>query len=280
MKVNNNAIMIVLMSITVAIMANIPVSVFAQVDDDDLALVSAHKWTHSGHGYATTMIEGRKVYLHRLVMGAAEGETIDHINQNKMDCRKANLRRVTIAQNLANAGKRKTKITSLTTDGSHRIPQSPYKGVSWRQGHQLWGASYRGKHIGLFASDLDAAVAYDARVREVGVHTAWLNFPDGVPVSAASTVIPRVASAVAGSKSQYRGVGWNDARKRWASTLRVNSKNLYFGLFESERDAALVRDAAARLAFGDMATLNFPAEAIEPPFLVAEKVRRAKEGEV
>ncbi|MCC2485004.1 HNH endonuclease [Bacillus pacificus] len=53
-------------------------------------------------GYATTRLNGKNVLIHRLIMEAKEGELIDHINRNKLDNRKENLRIVTPQQNVTN----------------------------------------------------------------------------------------------------------------------------------------------------------------------------------
>lgn len=80
----------------------------ASVDMSDIHLVKEYRWHRGGtkNQYAVAYArEGRgksPLYLHRLIMGAGDGEIVDHINGDPLDCRKANLRIVTRSQNAAN----------------------------------------------------------------------------------------------------------------------------------------------------------------------------------
>lgn len=59
--------------------------------------------------------------------------------------------------------------------------------------------------------------------------------------------------------SQYKGVCWNKASRKWQTQIRVNSRLKYLGRFDSEEDAARAYDAAALEHFGEFARLNFAA---------------------
>lgn len=63
-----------------------------KVDEQNLYWLKKYRWFDNGHGYAHTMIKGKNVYFHRLIMKAKKGQEIDHINRNKLDNRKSNLR--------------------------------------------------------------------------------------------------------------------------------------------------------------------------------------------
>jgi hypothetical protein len=65
-----------------------------------------------------------------------------------------------------------------------------------------------------------------------------------------------------GSTSNFKGVHWNTARNKWAAGICFNGLIIRLALFPlaDERLAALTYDAAAKLAFGSFACLNFPAE--------------------
>jgi hypothetical protein len=77
-------------------------------------------------------------YVHREIMGAKKGESVDHINGNKLDNRKENLRICTHTENMWNTKKPKTN-------------KSGIKGVHWQEDRQKWSAqiSYKGKTIPL-----------------------------------------------------------------------------------------------------------------------------------
>lgn len=92
------------------------------VDDEEFHRLNSHIWCRDG-GYSVRWGElpgGRsaKIYMHRDVMNFPKGFDVDHINGDKLDNRKENLRAVTKQQNQFNRGAVKGSI-------------SQYKGVSW-----------------------------------------------------------------------------------------------------------------------------------------------------
>jgi hypothetical protein len=89
------------------------------VDESDLASLSRHRWYAHERGpgamygfYAYTQAEGRKVYLHRLLLSAPPHLHVDHINRDGLDNRRANLRLAWPSQNRSNT-KASTKIVEL-----------------------------------------------------------------------------------------------------------------------------------------------------------------------
>lgn len=125
------------------------------VDDDDLARLSAHRWRVTPQGYAMACMAsgkrgGTSVLMHRMVMGACAGDEIDHINRDKLDNRKANLRLCTHAENCRNRGK-------------WRGCSSQHRGVSWNKRRSCWQVVIRenGRLTwkGSYASELEAAKA-------------------------------------------------------------------------------------------------------------------------
>lgn len=61
---------------------------------------SKGKGRAKGEPYARTNINGKKVYLHRFVMGCPKGLHVDHLNHCTLDCRRENLEIVTHSENL------------------------------------------------------------------------------------------------------------------------------------------------------------------------------------
>ena len=96
------------------------------------------------------------------------GTHVDHINGDRLDNRRFNLRLCTNQQNQMNKTKRV---------GS----SSRFKGVYFQKTSRKWVAAIQKdrklKHIGLFSDELDAARAYDAAAKEAFGEFAWLNFP-------------------------------------------------------------------------------------------------------
>jgi hypothetical protein len=76
------------------------------VDDEDHEQLSLRKWYLAQTGYVMGYdpVYGRSVLLHRVIMGTPTGRVpeYDHIDKDKLNNRKANLRTVTRSQNMFN----------------------------------------------------------------------------------------------------------------------------------------------------------------------------------
>lgn len=140
---------------------------FAVVDAEDYAWLRQWKWHVGSGGYAVRKGDGRHIFMHREILQTPEGMHTDHIDRNKTNNVRANLRVATRSQNAANSNR---------TDR-----QSEYKGVSWHRRAGRWAATVNtnGKqvYIGLFDDPVDAARAYDAKAHELFGEFAYLNFP-------------------------------------------------------------------------------------------------------
>ena len=137
------------------------------LDAEDYPEANRWTWRDDGRGYVrrSHRINGRSVttYMHREVMKCPPGMTVDHINGDKKDNRKSNLRICTLHENIFNGRLRKNNTTG-------------YKGVTKTRGK--YQVSINCKHVGFFKTAEEAARAYDARARELHGKFAVLNFPD------------------------------------------------------------------------------------------------------
>lgn len=135
------------------------------IDDEDYELVSSHKWyLHvAGYVYRIKKCEDgkrRNLYLHRLLLNLVRGDgrLVDHINGNKLDNRRCNIRACTKAENGWNRGK-----TKNNTSG--------YKGVfrDTRSGKWLASVFVNGRRnsLGLFTTPEEAHLAYRSAVEEL-----------------------------------------------------------------------------------------------------------------
>ena len=126
------------------------------VDTSNLPIVSQYSWHVTTRGYAATRINGRIVYMHRMLMCPGELQ-VDHINQNKLDNRRFNLRIVTNQQNHFNR--------PLNSNNSSGVT-----GVYWNRDCQKWCAqiTINGKTIsgGLF-HDFEDAVLKRMELEEI-----------------------------------------------------------------------------------------------------------------
>ena len=79
---------------------------FAIIDDSDFDSVSQYKWSYDPKGYAFTnwgkRPNRRIMYLHRFLMSPVKGQECDHINQDKLDNRRENLRTCSRIENSRN----------------------------------------------------------------------------------------------------------------------------------------------------------------------------------
>jgi hypothetical protein len=142
----------------------------ALIDEQDYPLLSQFRWYYH-EGYAITVINyPRKRYpMHRLIMGAANGQEVDHINGKRSDNRRCNLRICTRQQNSYNVGKSSRN-------------KSGYKGVSWYARLGCWqvhvGKGGKVRTVGYFKTLEEAARAYDVAAKQAHGEFARLNFPE------------------------------------------------------------------------------------------------------
>ena len=138
---------------------------FVIFDDEDYDLVMKFKWSLSRKGYAQARVPVKLakqypvkgIHMQRLLLWdkVNKGLIVDHINGNKLDNRKENLRLVTMSQSNMNRGRihfeRRQKMVSK------------YKGVFWDRAKWRSSITVNGKkiYLGRFADEREAAVAYN-----------------------------------------------------------------------------------------------------------------------
>lgn len=75
---------------------------FAKVSVADFPLVARFNW-YFRNGYALSNIGGKEVRMHRFIMQENDPNyVIDHINKDRLDNRRSNLRRYTLKENANN----------------------------------------------------------------------------------------------------------------------------------------------------------------------------------
>jgi len=132
---------------------------------EDWDWISGINWHVTNIGYAVTncrVHEPRMLLLHRIILNAPKDMQVDHINGNRLDNRRENLRLCTHQQNCMN-----------------RKPVTPgYKGVSWAKGKWRAQIRYQGytHYLGNnFDAPEEAAQAYDEKAKELFGEFARLN---------------------------------------------------------------------------------------------------------
>lgn len=148
---------------------------FALVDDEDYFSLSQYHWFLSSNGYA---VRNRlksdphgtptHVYMHRAILSTATGLDTDHINTDKLDNRRSNLRPCTRTENKQNTIKRANA-------------ETPYKGVAFHQRAGKFRAEIvvnsKRIYLGLYLTAEAAARAYDNAASIYFGNFARLNFP-------------------------------------------------------------------------------------------------------
>jgi hypothetical protein len=172
----------------------IPLSggLYAYVDAADYEWLSQYTWSYYG-GYAARREKGRRIYMHREIMRPPKGMVVDHIDGNKLNNCRVNMRNCTEQENNRNRAKR---------IGSN----SKFKGVYPRKGSAKYRARiwWHGKWVWLGAHDdeVEAARAYDRWVVEQGLEFARLNFPEEWPPARQRRVRAQWLKAVARQKGK------------------------------------------------------------------------------
>lgn len=112
----------------------------AKVDDEDYGWLSEFNWFFDRYAYRTVQKNNKKrsVRMHRLIADKMfkeipVGLDVDHINRDKLDNRRENLRLLTRSENILNSEK------SINSTG-----------VYWDKARKRWKSHVRGKDLGRF----------------------------------------------------------------------------------------------------------------------------------
>lgn len=138
---------------------------FALCDDEDFEWLNQYFWSFDRYAVRGTNSRG-KFYMHREVSKAKINQEIDHINGNKLDNRKFNLRITNRNGNMQNRNLLKTN-------------KSGYKGVSFENQTKKWKVQIcihsHNMNLGRFATKKKAAKVYDEAAKKYFGEFARLN---------------------------------------------------------------------------------------------------------
>lgn len=142
---------------------------FIIVDDKDFESLNSHKWLVNKGGYPLTRYKNKLVLLHKLLTDFPETNSLnvcDHINRNRLDYRRQNLRVATRIQN--NANRKPNKNTE--TKGVY-FDKRPLK-----KPFQAYICVDNGKvHLGYFSTREEASRAYNKEATKRWGSFALLN---------------------------------------------------------------------------------------------------------
>ena len=145
-----------------------------KIDGTDYELFCSHNWylfkgRNTDYLCTNIRVDGKRrtAYLHRILLGCAKGECIDHIDGNGLNNQRDNLRACSRSENQCNQIKNKNT-------------SSIYKGVSWNRNKQRWecyiNKNHKRVHIGKFKSEIEAAIKWDEQAKILHGEFARLNF--------------------------------------------------------------------------------------------------------
>lgn len=150
------------------------------IDDEDFHIIGTHAWEITNKGYAafrTTRKPNRRlIFFHRLVLGlpsviemADRNSCIDHINRDKLDNRKCNLRIVSQSLNRFN--------TIKLMQGT-----SKYKGVHHMMKSWYAKIGFQRRQIRIISSESEdeCAYAYNCAVDCFKIEHAYRNPVDSL----------------------------------------------------------------------------------------------------
>jgi len=199
----------------------------------DHDLIRQYNW-HCSLGYAKTFRNGSSIGMHRVIMDVKDPLlVVDHINQDKLDNCRTNLRVVTRGVNNQNRAK---DIGSLT---------SMYKGVLKREFKTkcLWVASCGKFYTSAFQTEEDAARAYDKAALHycgVGAHTNFAYTADEIE-SILKEPAPTTAKFVRQRSELPKGVWFDFRGAKNPYGAKYGGKNL--GVYATPEEAARVYEA-------------------------------------
>jgi hypothetical protein len=140
---------------------------YAYVDAADYPELTRHVW-YLSNGYAVRNENSKRIYMHRQLVEAPVGMVVDHIDGNRANNCRFNLRVCTRSENLRNQRKRL---------GS----RSRFKGVLYDKQYHKWFAVCERHFRGYFDDEIQAARAYDRMAAQYLDEFARLNFPQEWP---------------------------------------------------------------------------------------------------
>jgi len=142
---------------------------FAKVDNEDFDKLKDINWYINENGYALN--GNKKIRMHRLIMDAPKNLEVDHINHDRLDNRKSNLRLCNRQNNGMNQSMQNGK-------------SSIFKGVTWDKSRNKWQSKIfvnkKTIHLGRFDCEIEAAKAYDKKAKELFGEYSHTNKKEGL----------------------------------------------------------------------------------------------------
>jgi len=147
--------------------------VIIKVDDVDFEWLNQYSWHITRAGYARTKINYKQVTMHALLLPNTNGLLRDHIDRDKLNNQKSNLRLLTNSENCRNRSLRNTG-TSKYKGVSKHSALFKKKGlvVTWIVSIMVNGIRHPTK---TFKTEIEAALHYNKLAKKLHGKFAVLN---------------------------------------------------------------------------------------------------------
>lgn len=226
----------------------------ALVDDEDFERINQYNWwAAQQNGKKSISVQrdaGNKecALLGREILGVYDSDMHVIRMGEDLDYRKQNLR--VVPKELASV------LKSRSTKGS----TSKYRGVSWNKRLEKWMVRIKGKYIGTFEDEDEAARVWNMHAKKEWGELAYQN---EVGVDSRNPLIniekdkTNQHRSCKDRKRKYRGVS---KVRDGVYQVQAYKQNIRYnvGCFDSEVDAAKAYDQKVYELYNDKAILNFP----------------------
>lgn len=214
----------------------------------DFERVNKHAWCEI-RDYAKSTINYKSVNMHRFILSEElNGDVnlvVDHINGDKLDNRRENLRITTIALNNQNK-----KVSKLNTS-------SKYKGVSFDKKLNKYKVSilhnYKYIYLGVFKNEKTTCRTYDMYIVHNKLDNYPLNFPEDREKYLNTKYVPKKTRA-----DKFKYIGVFNYIKIYKTELIVNGKIALRFSSKSAKECAMKRDEYIVKHNVPLKKLNFP----------------------
>lgn len=226
------------------------------VDEEDVELAS------NVYIKIEVQYKNKNMSLARRIMNPPKGLVVDHIDRNSLNNKRSNLKICTIKEN--NQNKRvKNSVKHIfirEKDGSYSYDPGPLLVdkddfdlinniyIVIKKSYKRFRGSLSRLLInvrtGMIVDHIDGNVLNNKKsnLRECTIQQNCYNI-----------------SAKKGT-SNYKGVYFDNKANKWASSISINKKTIYLGVFKDEKMAAKMYDVCANYLYKEFARLNFPNE--------------------
>lgn len=201
-----------------------------KVSEEDYEYLLQWKW-YLSNGYAISNDKRKK--MHRLILGAKDGEIVDHIDRDKLNNTRENLRIVDKEKNVHNQKKRGG------TNNKYKGTQYISKLGLYQARCRIYGNDY---FLGYYKTEISAAYAYNKKAKKLSDCILLNNFDLPIEVLEQKLIDDLSQITPAEKRSQHKGLYWHKISGKnkvgkWEVRVRVKGKYKSFGRFLNEYDA-------------------------------------------